>query len=234
MTDYHLKAETGRFRVSFGKDSNINEILERLINSVPYVIFVVILLSVFIFIWKGLISYDQFIDLLKILIWPTVVLCSFIFFKKVFTYLFLSMEEFNFFGAKGNLRNIEEVIEERVQMKLEEEEENKRRNLALQELEKNLKEVTLSKDDYQKLVKNVSEQYHEIFNDKEKILKELTILKQEKEGEERRKEYRHLALRRAMDNARRHPNYADQPSEEEIDTAGDTWMQQELDRHRGK
>lgn len=46
-------------------------------------------------------------------------------FKRIIAYLFLSMESFNFFGAKGRIRPVEEVIEERVNKKIKEEKEAK-------------------------------------------------------------------------------------------------------------
>lgn len=47
------------------------------------------------------------------MIWPSIVLISLLFFKKVFTYFFFSLEEFNFFGTKGKLKNVEVMIREK-------------------------------------------------------------------------------------------------------------------------
>lgn len=58
------------------------------------------------------ISFEQFLRLLDIIAWPGVVLVAAFFFRKVFTYLFFSMDQFSFFGAHGRLKRVEEMIEE--------------------------------------------------------------------------------------------------------------------------
>lgn len=74
-------------------------------------------------------SFNDYLEFLKILVWPYTVLVILFFFKKVVTYLFFSMDEFNFFGAKGNLKNVNEVILEEVNKRfLDKENEEKRRN----------------------------------------------------------------------------------------------------------
>ena len=47
--------------------------------------------------------------------WPLVVLFAFVSFRKVVAYLFLSLREFNFFGTKGELRDVQVVIREKAQ-----------------------------------------------------------------------------------------------------------------------
>jgi len=74
-------------------------------------------------------SFGEYLEFLKILVWPYTVLVILFFFKKVVTYLFFSMDEFSFFGAKGNLKNVNEVIIEEVNKKfLEKENEEKRKD----------------------------------------------------------------------------------------------------------
>lgn len=74
-------------------------------------------------------SFNDYLEFLKILVWPYTVLVILFFFKKVVTYLFFSMDEFNFFGAKGNLKNVNEVILEEVNKRfLDRENEKKRKN----------------------------------------------------------------------------------------------------------
>lgn len=58
------------------------------------------------------ISFNQFLQLLEIIAWPGVVLVAAFFFRKVFTYMFFSMDQFSFFGAHGRLKRAEEMIEE--------------------------------------------------------------------------------------------------------------------------
>ncbi|MFA6550817.1 MAG: hypothetical protein WCT36_05725 [Candidatus Gracilibacteria bacterium] len=60
----------------------------------------------------------DFLRFIDIIVWPFATLTALFFFKKVFTYLFFSMEEFNFFGLKGNLKHIDEVILEEVNNRL--------------------------------------------------------------------------------------------------------------------
>lgn len=92
-------------------------------------------------------SFTNYIEFLKILVWPYTVLVILFFFKKVVTYLFFSMDEFNFFGAKGNLKNVNEVILEEVNKKfLEKENEEKRKNdMEKLNAEIKIKESELSK-----------------------------------------------------------------------------------------
>lgn len=58
------------------------------------------------------ITFNQFVELLTIIVWPGVALIAAFFFRKVFTYVFFSMDQFNFFGAHGRLKRAEEMIEE--------------------------------------------------------------------------------------------------------------------------
>ncbi|MFZ1720169.1 MAG: hypothetical protein WAU28_02345 [Candidatus Moraniibacteriota bacterium] len=69
----------------------------------------------------------DFLKLVEIVVWPFTLLIVLFFFKKVFTYMFFSMDEFNFFGLKGTLRNIKEVIfEEANKQFLEKQKEEER------------------------------------------------------------------------------------------------------------
>ena len=69
------------------------------------------------------ITNDQFVrakELLNIIVWPSVVLFGALFFNRVFTYFFFSVRKFNFFGMEGELRDIEDVINEQVESTLRE------------------------------------------------------------------------------------------------------------------
>lgn len=57
-------------------------------------------------------SFDNYIKILDILIWPLALLMSMSFFRKVFTYIFFNLDQFNFFGTKGELKKIEDVIKD--------------------------------------------------------------------------------------------------------------------------
>lgn len=69
----------------------------------------------FLFINSWVFKNDplMFFRFLEIVIWPLTIILGAFFFRKVLTYLFFSMEEFNFFGAKGDLKNVKEVINEK-------------------------------------------------------------------------------------------------------------------------
>jgi hypothetical protein len=84
-------------------------------------------------------KFQEYIDFLKILIWPYTILIILFFFKKVVTYLFFSMDEFNFFGAKGNLKNVNEVILEEVEKKFLEKENEERRKTDIENLNTEIK-----------------------------------------------------------------------------------------------
>lgn len=90
------------------------------INYLPYLIFAILFLVIIKLIFSTKISFDDFINLIEVIIWPMVIFASFLFFRKVFSYLFLSMEEYNFFGNRGALKNITDVIEERVEKRMSE------------------------------------------------------------------------------------------------------------------
>ena len=73
----------------------------------------------------------DFITFVKTIIWPITILVILFFFKEVFTYLFFSMREFNFFGIKGTLRSVIDVINERVENRLvDDKNEKERRELT--------------------------------------------------------------------------------------------------------
>ena len=90
------------------------------INYLPCLIFVILFLVIIKLIFSTKISFDDFINLTEVIIWPMVIFASFLFFRKVFSYLFLSMEEYNFFGNRGAFKNITDVIEERVEKRMSE------------------------------------------------------------------------------------------------------------------
>lgn len=80
--------------------------------------------------------FKGFIQLLGIIIWPGVLLVSFWYFRKVVTYLFFSMEEFNFFGAKGRLKNVEVMIEEEATKKIARDQEKEKMKVLREENQK--------------------------------------------------------------------------------------------------
>lgn len=104
----------------------------------------------------------DFLKFIEILAWPFTVLTALFFFKKVFTFLFFSMDEFNFFGLKGHLKNVNEVILDEVNKRvLEKEKENSRKeereklNNEIKEKENQINEVMGSADEYKKIAKEI-------------------------------------------------------------------------------
>jgi hypothetical protein len=171
----------------------MKKVLEKTLDLLPYTISIIFLLAIFTFFYKKGIQYDQLLNLLEILIWPIIVLSGLIFFRKVFTYLFLSMEEFNFFGNKGKLRNAQEIIEEKVQKRLEEDQKEKERQISLEKIEDELESARVSRESSEKqaqenfnLAKEVFMKYKELSEESTTLKKELNELRQEKSQREAR------------------------------------------------
>ncbi len=61
---------------------------------------------------------DQLLRLIDAIDWPLTVLVLAFFFQRVLTYLFFSLDSYNFFGASGTLRPVEDVIEEQVALRI--------------------------------------------------------------------------------------------------------------------
>lgn len=122
----------------------------------------------------------DFLRFIDILAWPITVLTGLFFFKKVFTYLFFSMNEFNFFGLKGHLRNINEVILEEVNKKFSEKEEQEERRLAAERLsleiskkEEEINEAKGTAAENLKLAKSVLDSWKKAIKEKDKFIKEI-------------------------------------------------------------
>lgn len=129
------------------------------------------LLLIALFAPTYLFSVD-FLKLVEIVVWPFTILTTLFFFKKVVTYLFFSMDEFNFFGLKGNLKNINEVIVEEVNKRIfEKEREDKRRDEMEKlnaeivkkggEIEKKQREITTTKTSAQEYINLAKEIFKE-------------------------------------------------------------------------
>ncbi|HUS50366.1 MAG TPA: hypothetical protein VMZ91_09385, partial [Candidatus Paceibacterota bacterium] len=179
--------------------------------------------------------YDQLIGLIDVLIWPAIALSAIIFFRKVFTYLFFPMEEFNFFGNRGSLKNIQDVIEEKAQRIIEAEQKEKEKQFALKKIEDELENAKQSKDNMKDqaqgnldLAREIFKKYKELSDEGTKLKKELAVLKQEKADRQARRAAMIERIRRS-----REEKYIE-PSAKEIDAAGDAYIQQKMDEERGK
>jgi len=167
----------------------MKKFFEKIISILPYFILAIILGPILTFIYLGDLGYKEYIQILQILIWPSIVLTAILFFKKVFTYLFFSMEEFGFFGNKGKLKNVQEVINEKVEERIKRKKEEENLELKMKEFEKELQDVNQSKDDeakkaeeYKDLAVEMAKQYKEVSNVNKELNKELDELRRYKQA----------------------------------------------------
>ncbi len=174
---------------------------------IPISIFTILIGTLFIFFYQNHITYENFTGIIQILIWPTVVFFAILFFRRVFTYLFFSMEEFNFFGTKGKLKDIREVIEERVDLRIKEQEGQKALASEIQKFSTELENVKKSKGDVEKqaneyfeLAKKYLNRYEKLSEQNIDLTKELNLLRQEKIDQEAR---RHFIQQRMQERNRR-------------------------------
>lgn len=103
------------------------------------------------FIWN--LSFSDYLDFLKILVWPVTALIILFFFKKVITYLFFSIDGFNFFGAKGELKNVYDVIAEKVDQRFQVEKKDRESKIEKEELLKQLSNKDEQKEAVEELIK---------------------------------------------------------------------------------
>lgn len=93
--------------------------------------FVAILLGVYMLLPDT--TEARLLRLVNALDWPVTVLILAFFFQRVLTYLFFSLDSFNFFGASGTLRPIEDVIEEQTARRIREREDREEKERLLNE-----------------------------------------------------------------------------------------------------
>lgn len=111
---------------------------------------------------------EDYISILSVIVWPAVVVMALIFFRKVVTFLFFSIEEFNFFGAKGRLKNVQELIAEKASQEVERREREHMAKRRINELEEGLhrlKERTKNKDRLAFLVEELIKENNELWDD---------------------------------------------------------------------
>lgn len=143
--------------------NKMKKILEKIVIMLPYFILILITGFLFVFYFKNTPDFQQLIQLLQTLIWPIIVLLGLLFFKKVFTYLFLSMEEFNFFGNRGKLKDIRDIIEEKVEKRIKEEKEQENRKIESAKFTAELEKVKKSKSNSDKKIEETENLTKKIF-----------------------------------------------------------------------
>lgn len=139
----------------------MNDFKDKIISFLPYTISIMLIGAILIVIYIYGLNFDQLISLIRVLIWPSIVLSALIFFRKVFTFFFFSLEEFNFFGTRGTLKNVKDVIQEKAnelykkqqaEEKLEKERKEQKKELAklrnskLEEKDRAVKAIELAEN----------------------------------------------------------------------------------------
>jgi len=162
----------------------VSEMLKTILNKVENLLpnwmsekatryfFIGIAVLVYTVLYANEVQFERIINILDILVWPSIVLFSVIFFRQIFTYLFFSMKRFNFFGASGELKGVEEVIEEEVQRTIQQEKEVQTRNETIKKLEKKLKIEGQS----QKQILSVTEQVMGLYKEQSEEVNRLKKL----------------------------------------------------------
>lgn len=150
--------------------STIKNLLEWLY---PFFGFLIILFFVKILFLKD-INFNEFIELLKVLIWPFTVLVILFFFKRVFTYLFFSMDEFNFFGAKGSLKNVNEIILEEVKKKFLEEREEEEQKKTMKKLNTEINKKKGKAEVYSAIARKVMTEWKKSTKQNKETINDLT------------------------------------------------------------
>lgn len=174
---------------------DMKNLLEKILNLLPYLLLILLFGLVFVFAPTTNPDYDQYLGILRILAWPAVVIVIALFFRKVFTYLFFSMSEFNFFGAKGGLKDIREVIEEKVEERILEKETLKKRGDEIKLMSSVLEKIVSSGPsvaDTNELVNQSTwlfNAYKELSKEHEETVKELNYLRRRQEDREARTAY---------------------------------------------
>ncbi len=119
-------------------------------------------------------SFKDYLEFLKILIWPCTVIVILFFFQKVFTYMFFSMDEFNFFGAKGNLKNVNEIILEEVEKKLLEEKEEGEQKKKMKKLNTQINKTKGTADENLAIARSVMVEWKKSTKQNKDTINDLT------------------------------------------------------------
>lgn len=142
---------------------------------VPFSLF---LLATFLprFIWN--ISFNDYLEFLKILVWPISALIILFFFKKVIAYLFFSIDGFNFFGAKGEIKNVYDLITEKVNERFENEKREKERESEVVRLQKEIESNSGRADENLSTAKEILSEWKKTIADNKKLTEENNQLRE--------------------------------------------------------
>lgn len=142
---------------------------------VPFVLF---LLATFLprVIWN--ITFNDYLEFLKILVWPVSALIILFFFKKVIAYLFFSMDGFNFFGAKGEIKNVYDLITEKVNERFENEKREKERESEVIRLQKEIESNSGRANENLSTAKEILSEWKKTIADNKKLTEENNQLRE--------------------------------------------------------
>lgn len=138
----------------------------------PFILFCSALF-VLVFFLKG--DLSKYVELLKILIWPLTLLIGLFFFRKVVTYMFFSMDEFNFFGAKGTLKSVHQIISDEVDKKFIQEKEEKTRKEEMGHLETKLNNSSATAEENERLARDIFNLYKDYKTETQKQIQKLNL-----------------------------------------------------------
>lgn len=155
----------------------------------PFFLFLLVTFVAVLFLHGTIAVYT---DLVKALVWPVTALIALFFFRKVFTYLFFSITEFNFFGTKGELKNVGDLIREEVDKKYAAEERARAQQKEVAEYQKliqdasddaqeSMKLATEVLDNWKETVKNLEDantKLSDMHDQNEKLMQENTLYKE--------------------------------------------------------
>jgi len=148
---------------------------------VEIIIFIILLVCGFSSDYFRIWFIDHFIEIINIIIWPLTLFVVLIFFRKIFTYMFFSLDEFNFFGLKGSLNNVYETVEKKAEEKYQKRIEEEKRQSDYDDMKRNIENIKKSKEEvgtkYNDILNLAVKQTDEINN----LNKKLTTLEKEKE-----------------------------------------------------
>ena len=155
--------------------NKIKELVNKRIDLLHLVVVEIIIGSLLVIIYKGL-TIEQFLKLVDILIWPIVIFSALFFFRKIFTYFFFTFEEFNFFGAKGQLKNPIKVINEMVEECLKQELGKKERKKKEEEYKKIINNAKLRVEEKEREVEETKNFTKEVIKSFDKLYNDYKII----------------------------------------------------------
>ncbi len=158
----------------------------------PFILFLLSCAAA-VFFFKG--SLERYIELLTITIWPITILLALFFFRKVVTYMFFSMDEFNFFGAKGELKDITGVIEERVARRMSDQKAEQERQEEIKVIADSLEKAKASHNNVEQKAKENLELARSIFKDYKNLSQKHIETSKELDALRRKEELRQERVR---------------------------------------